>query len=183
MNWLNSIFIFGAAWVMIFLESWLQWPRNFFGTSFALLPGLMVYAGLTRDVPMITAVSLISGLCFDAMSANPLGVSILPLFLIAFIIFQCRELLLRENTFAQMVLGAGAAVFYQLMTLFLVCSVGISPLLGWKTIWHIFVALVSGGLATPVLFILFDRLDQALNYRPRVETSFRPDREIKRGRA
>ncbi len=183
MNQLNSIFVFAAVWLTVFLESWLDLPRHLFGTSIALLPGLMVYTGLTRGLGMITAVSLFGGLMFDSMSANPLGVSILPLFLIGFLIFLYRELLLRENPFAQFVLGAAASGFYPLMTLFLICNVGVVPLIGWKTVWHILVSMIEGGIATPVLFMMFDRLDLALNYRPRTETSFRPDREIKRGRA
>ena len=180
---LNSIFILVVAYLSVFLSAWLEWPRLIFGTSIVLLPALMVYVGMTQGLPTITMASIGSGLCFDAMSANPLGVSILPLFLIAFIINQCRELLPRADSFAQTVLGAAASAFYPLMTLFLICNVSRLPLLSWRTIWHIIVATIEGGLAAPALFWLFDRLDLALNYRPRYETSFRPDREIKRGRA
>jgi hypothetical protein len=35
---------------------------------------------------------------------------------------------------------------------------------------------------TPICFRLFDGLNHALAYRPAVETSFRLDRQIKRGR-
>jgi len=35
---------------------------------------------------------------------------------------------------------------------------------------------------TPVWFAFFDWIGQALNYRPLGESSFRPDRQIKRGR-
>jgi hypothetical protein len=38
------------------------------------------------------------------------------------------------------------------------------------------------GAATPVCFKLLDRLRGALEYQPVIQTSFRPDREIKRGR-
>ena len=38
------------------------------------------------------------------------------------------------------------------------------------------------GVATPVVFQLFDLFDRALNYRRATETSFRLDRQIRRGR-
>ena len=41
---------------------------------------------------------------------------------------------------------------------------------------------LGGALFTPLFFLLFDRLNRALNYAPNSQTSFRQDREIKRGR-
>ena len=46
---------------------------------------------------------------FDSLSANPLGVSVLPLFLVGFLIYRQRELILRDQPFAQFVLGLGAS--------------------------------------------------------------------------
>jgi hypothetical protein len=40
----------------------------------------------------------------------------------------------------------------------------------------------GGAVATPVIFALFGWCDHALGYQPRLETSFRSDREIRRGR-
>jgi hypothetical protein len=39
-----------------------------------------------------------------------------------------------------------------------------------------------GGAITPLWFAVFDRIHAALVYRPVGDTSFRTDREIKRGR-
>jgi hypothetical protein len=41
---------------------------------------------------------------------------------------------------------------------------------------------VGGAVATPMFFLLFDRLNNALGYQPIIESSFRADREIRRGR-
>jgi hypothetical protein len=41
---------------------------------------------------------------------------------------------------------------------------------------------LGGAMATPVIFQFFELFDRALNYRRTAETSFRPDREIRRGR-
>jgi hypothetical protein len=40
----------------------------------------------------------------------------------------------------------------------------------------------GGAVATPFIFALMDKCNRALGYQPTQETSFRPDREIKRGR-
>jgi hypothetical protein len=43
--------------------------------------------------------------------------------------------------------------------------------------------MIAGvALATPVIFALFDWCRHALGYQPQTETSFRPDREIRRDR-
>ena len=41
---------------------------------------------------------------------------------------------------------------------------------------------VLGGLAVPVYFKVFEKVYRLLGYAPVVETSFREDREIERGR-
>ena len=59
---------------------------------------------------------------------------------------------------------------------------GAEPLLSWRSLWQWLVMAVGGAASTPVLFYLFDRFIRAFSYRPPPETSFRPDREIKRDR-
>jgi hypothetical protein len=55
-------------------------------------------------------------------------------------------------------------------------------LLGWGTLWQLAVMSVGGAVATPLLFWLFSFLNQFLGYKPVTQSSFRPDREIRRGR-
>ena len=57
-----------------------------------------------------------------------------------------------------------------------------SPLLGWGSLWQWLVMSIGGGVATPLFFFIFDRLNYALGYQPIIESSFRADREIRRGR-
>jgi cell shape-determining protein MreD len=117
------------------------------------------------------------------LSANPLAISILPLFLIAFSVQRSRELILREERYAQFCLGFAASTAAPILTLLLLLGVGHKPLIGWGSLWQWFVMGLVGGALTPVCFWLFDRIDRAFNYQRQLETSFRPDREIKRGRA
>ena len=68
------------------------------------------------------------------------------------------------------------------LTLLLLLNTDRQPLIGWSTLWQWMVMTTGGGLMTPVWFWLLDRATHALSYRPFTETSFRADRQIKRGR-
>jgi hypothetical protein len=70
-----------------------------------------------------------------------------------------------------------------MLTLLLLLSTRQRPLLGWGSVWQWFVMTVGGGFLTPLAFMMFDGLNRALIYRPASQTSFRPDREIRRGRS
>jgi rod shape-determining protein MreD len=126
--------------------------------------------------------AIFGGLWFDALSANPLGITILPLFVVGFVIFLQRELILRELSFAQIVLGTVASAALPALTVLLLLTAGKQPLLGWGSLWQWLVMTVGGAVATPIVFALFEWCNHALGYQPRTETSFRPDREIRRGR-
>jgi rod shape-determining protein MreD len=182
MNWLNSILILLAAFVAVFLEASFNGVRHFLGAQIDLLPALVVYASLSSNFLTMGLVAVLGGLCFDTLSANPLGISVLPLFLTGFLIYGRRGLILREQYFAQFVLGLSASAVIPVLNLLLLLSTRSTPHLGWITIWHLLVMSIGGALLTPLCFRLFDGLSHGLNYRPVVESSFRPDREIRRGR-
>lgn len=183
MSGLNTIFILALAYVSVFLEAHVGFVRNIFGAQIDLLPALMVFTALTTDLLSVVLLAVVGGLMFDSLSVNPLGVSILPLFLIGFVIYQQRELLLREHPFAQFIMGVVASILHPVMTLFLLMNGGSVPLIGWKSLWQLFVMAWGGGVATPVFFKLFARIANALTYQPRVDAPFRADRQIKRGRS
>jgi len=56
------------------------------------------------------------------------------------------------------------------------------PLIGWFSLWQLLVMSILGGILTPWWFRFFDWATGLLSYRTEGSTSFRPDREIKRGR-
>lgn len=182
MNLLNPILILATAFLAVFGEAVFPGLRHVFGTQVDLLPVLMVYAALNASITMVALLAIFGGLWFDSLSANPLGVTILPLFIVGFVIFLQRELILRELSFAQIVLGTIASAVVPLLTVLMLLTGGKSPLLGWGSLWQWFVMTTGGALATPVIFALFNWLNRAFGYQPRTETSFRPDREILRGR-
>ncbi|MEO6036225.1 MAG: hypothetical protein ABIQ35_13295 [Verrucomicrobiota bacterium] len=182
MNALNPVIILLAAFVAVYFESSFSWFRSLFGAQIDLLPPLMVYASLTSGIITVTVLSIIGGLLFDSLSANPLGVSVLPLFLIGYAIHRFHGLLLREQLYAQFAFGAGASLLTPLFTLLVLLSGDTNPLVGWGNVWQFLVIAISGGLLTPVCFVILDRLSRALNYQPVAQVAFRPDREIKRSR-
>jgi len=64
--------------------------------------------------------------------------------------------------------------------LWLLCAAALPVALWPPFVWVVMAA--AGTAATPLFFRLFDRIYGSLNYPQFSETSFRPDREIKRGR-
>jgi len=183
MNWLNSILVLLAVLLSVFLQAAEGEIRYWLGTPMNLLPALVVYASLRGNLILITLVALLGGFWFDSLSANPLGVSLLPLFVVGLLIHLKRDLILRDQFIAQFVLGLVASAAVPALTLLLLLSVGQHPLLGWGSLWQWAVMTLGGALLTPFCFRCFDLCVRALSYRPFVATSFRPDREIRRGRS
>src|SRR5207249_674835 len=124
MNVVNSILIFLAAFVAVYLEASFNGVRHLFGAQIGLLPPLIVYASLSTDLVTLALLAVLGGLWFDSLSANLLGVSMLPLFLIGLAIYRQRGLILREQAFAQVILGLCASGAAPAMTLVLLLSIG-----------------------------------------------------------
>lgn len=179
---LQHILLFTTAFLAVFWEAAFPFIRALFGTQISLLPPLMVYAALNMGLASVAALAVVSGVLFDSLSANPLGISILPLFLIGLAIHARRDLVLRDQPFAQFVLGLFASAATPVLIVVLLLTAGQSPLLGWGSLWQWLVMSVGGACATPILFVLFGWAHHSLGYRRVTETSFRPDREIRRGR-
>lgn len=182
MNPFQTILILALAFLAVFAETVLSAPRQFLGVQVDLLPAIMVYAALNAGLPTISLLAIFGGLWLDSLSANPLGISILPLFIVGFPICLQRDLILRDLPFAQLVLGAVASALVPLFTLLMILSGSREPLLGWGTIWQWVVMIAGGAVATPFIFALMNWCNGALGYQPHQETSFRADREIRRGR-
>ncbi len=182
MKAINPIFIFLAAFLAVYVESSFHFLRSFIGAQIDLLPALMVYTALTHRVETCAALAVCGGLWFDSLSANPLGISILPLFLVGVVIFRYRTLLLRDLPYAQFMLGLLASALVPAFTLITLLTLDRNPIFGWSSLWHWFVLTFFGGILTPLCFSFFDRLNRSLSYQRVHENNFRDDRQIKRGR-
>jgi rod shape-determining protein MreD len=179
MNFFKPVLILSFAFLAVFGEATVSAPREFLGAQVDLLPALMVYAALNADIVTLTLLAICGGLWFDSLSDNPLGISILPLFIAGFPIYLRRGLILREAPFAQLALGAAASALVPALVLLILLNGGKDPLVGWGTLWQLLVMTVGGAVATPVIFSLGDWCGGALGYRLRSQVSFRDDREIR----
>ena len=179
---LPNILILLTALLLVFMQGAFNGVRHLLGAQVDLLPALMIYTALTSGPVMMMTLAVFGGLLFDTLSVNPLGVSVLPLLLIGFLIQLRRDLLLRDQLYAQFTLGLIASALAPLMTVLMLLTLEQTPQLGWGSLWQWIVMSVSGAIATPLFFVMFGWLTHALGYQRVVESSFRADREIRRGR-
>ena len=178
MNLFKPALILSFAFLAVFGEAALSAPRHLLGAQIDVLPALMVYAALNADIITLSLLAVLGGIWADSLSANPLGVSILPLMAAGFPIHLRRDLILRDLPFAQFVIGAAASALVPALTLLLLLNSGRLPLIGWGSLWQWVVMTAGGAAATPVIFALGNWCGAALGYQPRTEMGFRPDREI-----
>lgn len=186
MSRINLIVILMAAFLCVYAQTAFQGLRNVINAQIDLLPALMVYVALSADIVAVALLAVVGGVLFDTLSANPLGVSILPLFFIGLFLQIRHDLILREMTYAQFVVGCCVCAAMPLLTLGELWILGERPIIGLGSLWQWFVMALGGGIATPLFFRMFDRLERALNYSTAPaynESMARQDREIKRGRS
>ncbi len=182
MNRFKTILILAAAFLAVFWEAAFSGLRHLTGAQIDLLPSLVVYAALYSGLTTVALLATLGGLWFDSLSANPLGVSVMPLFVVGIAIYSKRELILRDQLLAQFVLGLVASAVVPVLTLLILLTTGQPPLFGWGTLWQLTVMSLGGAVAAPIWFELFGWLHRTFVHESAVESSFRPDREIRRGR-
>lgn len=181
-NWPRLFSILFVAYVAVFSQSHFALTRHAVGAQVDALPSLLVYTGLTAGLPAVVAAAVVSGLWVDCLSANPLGLSMIPLALTGLLSHAFRGILLREDFGTQYLMGLAASAAVPLLTLGLLVVAGEEPLYGGWFAWRWLAGAAIGGGFMPLFFTAFARLDRALNYRPEPSPGFRPDREIDRGR-
>jgi rod shape-determining protein MreD len=134
MNWTNTTLLVLAAIVLVFLESVINTPRRWLGVQIDFLPVLAIYAAMRCNLKTLALLSIAGGLAFDTLSRNPLGASILPLWLVGFAGYHCRELVLRDQWVAQAMIGGFACLAAALISLFLLSTLNLNrpePSLEW----------------------------------------------------
>jgi rod shape-determining protein MreD len=182
MSWVNTLAVLLLAFLAVFLECHVRFLRNLLGAQIDLLPILTAYAALTLSVTSVILIASLGGLWFDCLSTHPLGVSVLPLAVTGVLIHHYRGVILRESYLPRFLIGLAASAAVPLMTLLLLLAWGTEPLVNGWSVWQWLVMAVGGAVLTPPCFQLFDWFNRTFNYRPEPESSFRPDREIDRGR-
>ncbi len=180
MRWFRVISVLCVAFVGVFLQARCEFIRHLLGAQLDVLPPLVVYTSLTGGLGLVALVAVWGGSCLDALSANPLGISILPLFIVGLMLHKKRNLILHSQFTARFVLGAIAGAVVPGLTVLLLLSVGHKPLLGWGSVWQLLVMSAGAAVLTPAVFKLFELVDRAFAYQALGQTSFRHDREIRR---
>ena len=183
MNRLNIILVILTTFIVVFCQSSVEFIRNWLGAQPDLLPGLVIYAALTSGLGLATSVAMLGGLWTDSLSRNPLGISILPLFLTGVIIEGYRGLILRDQTYAQLVIGAWVSAAVPALTLLLILNTSMTPMVGWSSLWQWIVVTLIGGLMTPVWFWVFGWLLRGLSYEALPDPMSQANRQLKRGRS
>lgn len=174
--------LFLVLWMSIFGQSQFPSIRSLLGIPLNLIPALIVYAAISHNLAVTTGFTLFAGLALDSLSGSPLGVSVPPFFVLGFLLNTQQAILLRDQRYAQMWLGAGGAAAVHLATAGILQLSARAPALSWALLWHTFLLAVFNGLVCPLIFRLFDHLQKLFEYQPVQLSTFRTDREIKRGR-
>ncbi len=182
MKRLSLVILVIPTLLAVFVGAAVNTPRQWLGGQVNLLAPLIVYAALEADVTTVALVAVLGGLAMDSLSANPLGASVLPLFWIGLALMWRRDVLLRELSYAQFVLGTVAGVLAPAMTCLLLFTVGERPLVGWSSLFQWILLAPGSGVLTPPCFWLLTWLSRRLTYQPIITPAFRSDHEMKRGR-
>ena len=181
-HWVSLFIFLLMGYSTMFVQARFTIFRDFFGFQLDFVPGLVVYAAIHFQFFAALGCAAALGIMYDLLSANPLGTTLLVFAVITFLAANFREVLLSEEFTAQFVLGAGATLGSILLTAFVLYMAGEQPLAGARSLWIWLLVSAGGGVVTPLWFRLFARLDEALRYKEVPESSFRPDRQIARGR-
>lgn len=182
MRAIHPVLLLLATYLAVYLECRVTFLRDLIGVQIDVLPAIVVYASFTSNLATVALLAFCGGLWYDSLSLNPAGVTVFPLLITGIVLIWFRDLILRDQPYARQVLGFGASVAVPALSLLLMLSLGAQPLLGFNTLWTLFVMGAAGAIITPVVFVAFDRLRVLFEFQPLDAPSFRDDREIKRGR-
>lgn len=181
MSRLTTPIILVVAYFLIYAQTSFS-GISFFRARIDLLPVLMAYAALRVSWRGVTMLAVFGGLAVDSLSANPFGLSVLPLFLIGMLLHEYRQSILSENLYAQSILGGAVCLASQLGGLGLLILMGEEPLIAWGSVWQIGWNAAFGAACAPLIFWAFGKIEDKLNYQTLPETTLRKNRQIKRGR-
>ena len=176
------ILLLACAYAAIFVEARFDLIRMGLRCQLDLLPPLMVFASLKLGLPAVVMLAVVGGLLLDSISANPLGVTTISLFLVGWLIHANKGLLLREERYAQFVLGIVASITVPLISLTLLANLIQGIIFSGGLLWSLFVNGVAGGILAPLLCRMLEKLERTFSYQYEPASTWRPDREIKRGR-
>ena len=178
----ETISILFAAWLAVAFEISFNGFRHTLGAQVNLLPALMVYVALSSSLPSVALLAIAGGLAQDAFSANPLGVTTLALALTGFLLHYQRDLVLRHQLYAQVMMGFLASSLVPVCVVLELMNTHRPVPLTWRLAGQWLVMAVGGAVATPMVFGLFALVNRLFTYQALPESHYRETRQIKRTR-
>lgn len=182
MNRLETIAILLAAWLAVAFEVSFNGFRNTLGAQISLLPALMVYVALSSSLPSVALLAIVGGMAQDSFSANPLGVTTLALTLTGFLLHHQRDLVLRDQLYAQVMTGFLASSLVPACVILALMNTSSPVPLTWRLLGQWLVMAAGGAVATPLVFRLFALVNRLFTYQALPESHYRETRQIKRTR-
>lgn len=182
MNRIENISIAFSAWLAVAFEVAFNGFRDWFGAQIGLLPALMVYVALSASWPGVVLLALVGGLMHDSFSANPLGITTLALALVGWLMRAQRDLVLRDQIYAQVMMGFIASAAVPVGVVLALTNTHQPVPMTWRLGGQVVVMAVGGAVATPLVFLVFQWLGRWFIYQPLPESHYRDSRQIKRTR-
>jgi rod shape-determining protein MreD len=181
-NWVALAVFAMTGYVITFAGSRVMFFRDLTGAQLDVLPGMMVYAAMAFRTDVVLGCGCLFGLFYDSLSANVFGSTFVSLAVIGLSASRFRELLLSDQFITHWVLGLIASGVAPLISVLIQNLSGNQPLLGLGSLWQWLIMTAGGGFVTPLWFKFFNRLDDASRFKELPEITFRPDRQIARGK-
>ncbi len=182
MSRLETISILLATWLCVAFEVSFNGFRNGLGAQVSLIPALMVYVALTSPLSSVALLAIVGGLAQDSFSANPLGVTTAALALTGMLMHHQRDLVLRDQVYAQVLMGFLASSLVPACVVLALMSTHQPVPLTSRLAGQWFVMAAGGAVATPLVFRLFAQLNRWFTYQPLPESHYRTMRQMKRTR-
>lgn len=162
MSGIHTTLILIVALIAVFLQVTCTSARELFGAQPNPLPALMVYTALHANIGSMAMLAILGSLWQSALSADPPGIAMLPLFLIGTAVELNRQYIARQKWFARFIIGTAASALLPLTVLFILLSLGHQPLLSWLSLWQLFITAIGGGLITLAVFPIMAKLREWL---------------------
>jgi len=155
-----------TALVAIFFEAACQIPRNITGTQIDPLPALMIVTALRAPILAITALSIMGSLWQSSLSSDPLGICMLPLFILGMLVHFNKRRISHQHIGSRFTLGAIAGALIPILTLCLLLLSGHQPIIGLYSLWQYAMSIIGSGLFALVFFPWLKWLDRTMEEQP-----------------
>ena len=154
------------ALLALYLANTLEWPQRITGTRINPLPALIVCAAMRAPVVALTLLAVLGSLWQTSLSADPPGISMIPLFVVGVAVSLNRRAIHTRLWGARFAVAAAAGALVPLVTVGFLMLLGRQPLLGWFSFWQLAVMSLTSGLLALIFFPLLEWLDQAVEDQP-----------------